>query len=423
MQGCTRPPIPALVRGTFATLVGIPHMLVRDSLFSWPSAGSFLLVIHGSILNLHGLMTMMALLCKSGYPLLSSVLRNLSQQVVEVAAIIFVATAVVQGSYKDSWSVVLLFVFYVLQCAELFWKVFRPLVKRRSNGEEKGLKVLTYNIQSCTGMDGQYDPRRTAEEIKKFQADIVCLQEIEKYCHLDVYNRPLNAVRQSDNQPSLLCELTELKNIAFLSTTNQFGGEWGCAVLSKHKILKVFSWTLKSSGKETHFSNLFFGPLDQGAIAVKIQPPEFHIPCWVICCHLGCDASGIEQMYELLEIDDFVNGQLSEELCHVILCGDFNSTGSTLEIASSSNWKDSWIESPQRITSKSIYFPFYSATHPSKLPVVKIDYILYKTLCKMESKEFHELRPLRSKITSTMASDHLPIFAEFEEVSNTDKTA
>ena len=44
--------------------------------------------------------------------------------------------------------------------------------------ELPGLRVATYNIHACVGLDWRYDPARIAAVLREIDADIVCLQEV-----------------------------------------------------------------------------------------------------------------------------------------------------------------------------------------------------------------------------------------------------
>ncbi len=45
---------------------------------------------------------------------------------------------------------------------------------------ERGpLRVVTYNIHGCVGLDRRYDPDRIAAVLREIDADIVCLQEVD----------------------------------------------------------------------------------------------------------------------------------------------------------------------------------------------------------------------------------------------------
>jgi len=43
----------------------------------------------------------------------------------------------------------------------------------------KTFSVMTYNVHSCIGMDGQISPLRIAEVIGRYRPDVVALQELD----------------------------------------------------------------------------------------------------------------------------------------------------------------------------------------------------------------------------------------------------
>lgn len=45
--------------------------------------------------------------------------------------------------------------------------------------EMPGIRVVTYNIHTCVGVDGRYDPARIAAVLREIDADIACLQEVD----------------------------------------------------------------------------------------------------------------------------------------------------------------------------------------------------------------------------------------------------
>jgi endonuclease/exonuclease/phosphatase family metal-dependent hydrolase len=42
-----------------------------------------------------------------------------------------------------------------------------------------GIRVVTYNIHTCVGVDRRYDPARIAAVLREIDADIACLQEVD----------------------------------------------------------------------------------------------------------------------------------------------------------------------------------------------------------------------------------------------------
>ena len=45
--------------------------------------------------------------------------------------------------------------------------------------QTRSLRVMTYNVHSCVGIDGRLSPRRVARVIARYQPDVVALQEVD----------------------------------------------------------------------------------------------------------------------------------------------------------------------------------------------------------------------------------------------------
>jgi len=54
-----------------------------------------------------------------------------------------------------------------------------PLDRRNQPARPAPLRIMTYNVHRCVGVDGRADPRRIAEVIAAYQPDIVALQELD----------------------------------------------------------------------------------------------------------------------------------------------------------------------------------------------------------------------------------------------------
>ena len=48
-----------------------------------------------------------------------------------------------------------------------------------ANAERSSVRVVTYNIHACVGVDRRYDPARIAAVLREVDADIACLQEVD----------------------------------------------------------------------------------------------------------------------------------------------------------------------------------------------------------------------------------------------------
>ncbi len=93
------------------------------------------------------------------------------------------------------------------------------------------LTVLTYNIQSGSGMDHVYNLTRTADAINAVtpQVDIVTLQEVDN-----------KTKRHPDDQMNILSTLTKLPNVAYAPFRDGFqGGQYGIGILSRFPILDM----------------------------------------------------------------------------------------------------------------------------------------------------------------------------------------
>lgn len=58
-------------------------------------------------------------------------------------------------------------------------EVFSAAPNVSSAAERHPLRVVTYNIHGCLGLDLRYDPSRIAAVLREIDADIVCLQEVD----------------------------------------------------------------------------------------------------------------------------------------------------------------------------------------------------------------------------------------------------
>ena len=67
---------------------------------------------------------------------------------------------------------------------------------------ERRIRVVSYNIHRCVGMDGRQDPGRVAEVIRELDADIVGLQEVDSKPGEDGGFEPMRETGQVVRLPS-----------------------------------------------------------------------------------------------------------------------------------------------------------------------------------------------------------------------------
>jgi endonuclease/exonuclease/phosphatase family metal-dependent hydrolase len=93
---------------------------------------------------------------------------------------------------------------------------------------ERPLRIATYNVHECKGIDFRRDPGRIAEVIRSLDADIVSLQEV------------LTGSRgEASSQLRYLAEKTGMFMAVAGPTTRKAGGLYGNALLSRFPITEV----------------------------------------------------------------------------------------------------------------------------------------------------------------------------------------
>jgi len=99
----------------------------------------------------------------------------------------------------------------------------------REQEAPKTFRVMTYNIHHGEGLDGKVDLQRIADLIKREQADIVALQEVDK------------GVERTARRdcPGELAALTGMSCV-FSNNYHYQGGEYGNAVLTRFPVKR---WT------------------------------------------------------------------------------------------------------------------------------------------------------------------------------------
>jgi endonuclease/exonuclease/phosphatase family metal-dependent hydrolase len=100
------------------------------------------------------------------------------------------------------------------------------------------LRVVTYNIHGCLGLDLRYDPGRIAAVLREIDADIVCLQEVDA--------RRTRGSR--GDQAAFLASATESKIIVGPAATGR--GRFANAILTRFPPLATRAIDLEVPGYE-----------------------------------------------------------------------------------------------------------------------------------------------------------------------------
>jgi endonuclease/exonuclease/phosphatase family metal-dependent hydrolase len=237
------------------------------------------------------------------------------------------------------------------------------------------IRVATYNVHKCRGLDRRTSPERIADVIAEFDADFVAIQEI-----LDVrHGRP-----QFDQARRIHSKLDDYE-FCFGENRKLHGGAYGNMTLSRFPVRICQNYDLTWRHRER-----------RGCLRADIEVRENTI-LHVFNVHLG--TSFVERRHQGRRL-------LTDQVLHRreyrgprIVVGDFNEWTRGL---TSRMMGDAFEEI------KPGKFLRYSRTYPGVLPVLHLDHFYYDKQLTLRSFRLHRSR------TALIASDHLPIVAEFE---------
>lgn len=236
---------------------------------------------------------------------------------------------------------------------------FRQLVP-----PEGAVRLMTYNLHSCVGLDGRLSVRRVAEVLARYNPHFVALQEVDVGC------------RRSGSRDQLR-ELAALwpSQAFFFPAMGKTGGQYGIGCLSR---LPVEHW-------EGHKLPRPKGVTGEPRVAVeaRVRLPNGDL-LTLLNTHLGLTrADRMAQIGGLERLLDAADGP-------AVLLGDFNCPPNSKEVQRLLG----------RLESSSLVAP---KTWFGTYPVRVLDYVLLRAAGKVR-KSFVPIDHL-----TTVASDHLPL--------------
>ena len=234
------------------------------------------------------------------------------------------------------------------------------------------LRVLSYNIRHCRGMDGQVDIERIAGVIRSVEPDVVALQEVDR----DV------ARSGAADQPRELGRLLGMEAI-FGANIELQGGHYGNAILSRLPITRHQNHTLP---------NLDEGE-QRGLLEAEIRRPDRSGTFLLFCTHFDHRRDDQERYQSAGMVNRLASRRADVP---ALLVGDLNDLPESRSVAV---LEPDWVRANRQ--------PL--ATIPVDRPARQIDYIFYRPA---ERWRVTEVRVL----DEPMASDHLPLFAELQWV-------
>jgi len=233
-------------------------------------------------------------------------------------------------------------------------------------------RIATYNIHKCKGMDGRVRPQRIAEVIEQLRADVVALQEV---VGLDD--------RNGADQGRYLAHQLGL-HYTHGETRKHAGFGYGNAVLSRLPVGASCNHNVTVPGRE-----------ERGCLRVDIHLP--HGPTvHVFNVHLGTSFRERQvQAYKLLH-DELLRSKLLEG--PRVVLGDFNEWTRGLATRMLAN---EFTSADLRLHANR------TRTYPGFFPFLHLDHVYFDQTLRLESITLHRTP------TALIASDHLPLIAEF----------
>lgn len=236
------------------------------------------------------------------------------------------------------------------------------------------IRVATYNIHKCVGIDRRYSPERIADVLAELDADVVGLQEV--VCHSDRGSR--------EHQAEFLAHKLGM-NFCFGENRKHYGGDYGNVTLSRHPITAFRNYDISVRRREP-----------RGCLRAEIELSlgrRIHF----VNLHLGTSFFERRQQVRMLlaehVLDDpSIDGQR-------IVAGDFNewTSGLTTRL-----FKGRFRSVDPKLDLGT------GRTFPGIAPILHLDHIYFDPAFSLRKAKLHKSR------RALLASDHLPIVAEFE---------
>ncbi len=240
------------------------------------------------------------------------------------------------------------------------------------------MRVATYNVHKCRGIDGRIRPERIVEVLREIDADIIALQEVACFA----------GTRRIDCQASYLTE--EMGLHSHLGENRRYrGGPYGNLLLSRLPIRYALNHDLSIRGRER-----------RGCLRADVQLPD---SSWLHLFNVHLGTALFErriQARELFRRRLFTDPELG---ANKIILGDFNEWTRDLP----SQFLSSHFESANSRIQAS-----RATTFPGFLPLLALDYIYFDHGLQLQDVSIHRSR------MALVASDHLPLVAEFSLSTN-----
>lgn len=228
------------------------------------------------------------------------------------------------------------------------------------------VRVATYNVHRCVGVDGKCNAERVAEVLRELHCDLIGLQEVD--------NNPGEG--PPSRQLDYLARATGMTAVPGLRIIKR-RGHYGNALLTRGRVLGVRHHDLSFSWREP-----------RGALDVDVELAG--IECRIIVTHFGLTPG--ERRHQMRKILAVVGDTPVDE--PLVLLGDINEW---LPLGRPLRWLHRLFGRPPHVRS-----------FPSFLPLFALDRIWARPRGSLLEMSAH------ASASARRASDHLPVVARWD---------